>query len=217
MTNGQPNGSGTLRFIHGGTYTGKFIGGKPYGRGTYTYANGECVSGFFTWSDGIDLDMEESLDGRGPHYEGTEMTYVGMLLDGEACGFGELDFQEGGTFYGEFRDGTVRGKGVYVYREPDPATEVTGSNWTLVNRIPSGDWGGHWYSGLKCGDTWQGYGMLCYDYSYYIGEVKDYYCNGHGTYWQWSQYGEPSGTMAQKDYGHYYHGHMAYGCTHGSK
>lgn len=37
--------------------------------------------------------MEEPKDACGPHYEGTEMTYVGMMLDGEACGFGELDFR----------------------------------------------------------------------------------------------------------------------------
>lgn len=77
----------------------------------------------------------------------------------------------GGTFYDEFRDGTVQGKGVYVYRKPDPTTEMTGINWTLVNRVPS-SLGGRWYSGLNSGETWQGYGMLCYNYSYYIGEVK---------------------------------------------
>ena len=210
------DGSGTLTFDHGGTYTGSVLSGHPSGSGTYTFANGECVSGSFSWSDGTSYVMEKSKSGNTPHYEGADMVYVGMMKNGEPCGFGELDFQDGGTFYGEFLDGTVKGKGVYVYREPDSTTEVTGSDWSMVNRVPS-SLGGRWYSGLVSGKTWQGYGMLCYNYSYYIGEVRNNYCHGHGTYWQWSQNGDPSGTLTRKDYGHYNTGGLHYTCTHGSK
>lgn len=216
LSNQIPSGSGTLTFEHGGTYTGKFLYGHPAGTGTYTFANGKCISGSFTWSDGTSYVMEKSSTGHTPHYNGTDMVYVGMMKNGQPCGFGELDFQDGGTFYGEFLDGTVKGKGVYVYREPDPATEVTGCDWSMVNRVPS-CLGGRWYSGLVSGSTWQGYGMLCYNYSYYIGEVVDNYCHGHGTYWQWSQSGDPSGTLTRKDYGHYNTGGLHYACTHGSK
>lgn len=103
-----------------------------------------------------------------------------------------------------------------MYREADPVTEVTGCDWSMVNRVPS-CLGGRWYSGLVSGQTWQGYGMLCYNYSYYIGKVVDNYCHGHGTYWQWSQSGDPSGTLTRKDYGHYNTGGLQYECTHGSK
>lgn len=216
LSNKEPSGQGTLTFTYGGTYTGSFKNGHPSGKGTYTYASGKTVDGSFTWSDGTSYVMEKPKSGSTPHYNGADMVYVGMMKDGEPCGFGSLDFQDGGTFYGEFRDGAVKGKGVYVYREADPDTEVTGSDWTMASRISS-DLGGRWYSGLLSGDTWQGYGMLCYNYSYYIGEVKDYYCNGHGTYWQWSQQGDPSGTLTRKDYGHYSSGAMAYSCNHGSK
>ena len=164
LSNQIPSGSGTLGFEHGGTYTGKFLYGHPAGTGTYTFANGKCVSGSFTWSTGTDYVMEKSTTGHTPHYNGTDMVYVGMMKNGQPCSFGELDFQDGGTFYGEFLDGTVQGKGVYVYREPDSTTEVTGSDWSMVNRVPS-SLGGRWYSGLVSGSTWQGYGMLCYNYS----------------------------------------------------
>lgn len=208
--------SGTLTFDHGGTYTGDMKDRHPSGTGTYTFANGSSVSGSFSWSDGTSYTMEKSKTGNTPHYEGTDMVYVGMMKNGEPCGFGKLDFQDGGTFYGEFLDGTVRGKGVYVYREADPTTEVTGSDWSMVSRASS-SLGGRWYSGLVSGKTWQGYGMLCYNYSYYIGEVKDNYCHGHGTYWKWSQRGDPSGTLTRKDYGHYRKGEMKYTCSHDSK
>ncbi len=212
-----PCGSATLTFQYGGVYEGGFDeDGHPSGWGTYTFANGESVSGDFSWTEYTGYVLEKPLYGDTPHYNGADMVYEGMTLDGEPCGFGTLDFLDGGTFYGEFRNGTVKGKGVYVYREADPTTQVTGSDWSYVSRIAS-NLGGRWYSGLVSGKTWQGYGMLCYNYSYYIGEVKDNYCHGHGTYWQWSQYGDPSGTMTRKNYGHYNSGNFQYGCTHGSK
>lgn len=213
---GSYSGNGQVTYQYGGSYCGSFIGSHPSGTGTYTYADGQSVSGTFSWTSGTDYVMEGPLSGSYPHYNGTEMTYVGMMKNGEPCGFGELDFHEGGTFYGEFRDGTVRGKGVYVYREPDSKTEVSGSDWKLVSRKRS-SLGGRWYSGLINGKTWQGFGMLCYNYSYYIGEVKDNYCYGHGTYWQWKKSGDPSGTLTRKDYGHYSGGKLKYTCSHGSK
>lgn len=216
LSNQIPSGNGTVTFDYGGTYTGEFKDSHPTGTGSYTFANGKCVSGSFSWSGGTNYLMEKSTTGNTPHYNGTDMVYVGMMKNGQPCGFGTLDFQDGGTFYGEFLDGTVKGKGVYVYREADPATEVTGTNWSMVNRVSS-SLGGRWYSGLLSGNTWQGYGMLCYNYSYYIGEVKDNYCHGHGTYWQWTQQGDPSGTLTRKDYGHYRTGGMVYECSHGSK
>ena len=212
----KPSGAGTLTFTYGGTYTGDFKDSHPSGTGTYTFASGKSASGSFSWSTGTSYVMEKSKSGNTPHYEGTDMVYVGMMKNGEPCGFGMLDFQDGGTFYGEFLDGTVKGKGVYVYREADPTTEVTGSDWSMVSRASS-SLGGRWYSGLVSGKTWQGYGMLCYNYSYYIGEVKDNYCHGHGTYWKWSQSGDPSGTLSRKDYGHYRKGEMKYTCSHDSK
>lgn len=216
LSNQIPSGSGTAAYTYGGTYTGDFWNGHPSGSGTYIFASGKSVSGCFSWSSGSNYVMEAPLQGNSPHYNGTDMVYVGMMKGGEPCGFGTLDFLDGGTFYGEFLDGTVKGMGVYVYREADPTTEVSGCDWSMVNRASS-SLGGRWYSGLLCGGIWQGYGMLCYNYSYYIGEVKDWYCHGHGTYWTWSQSGDPSGSLTRKDYGHYVSGHMYYACSHGSK
>ena len=220
VSDGQANGEGKLTLAHGGQYTGSFQDSYPKGEGTYTYVNGKSISGDFSWSTGRNYTMEESKSGNGPHYNGTDMVYIGMLKDDMPCGFGMLDFLDGGTFYGEFRDGTVHGEGTYLYQEPDPDSDyaVTGSDWEMVHRIQSpSDLGGRWYSGLICDGMWQGYGMLCYNYSYYIGEVKNYYCHGHGTYWKWSQQGDPSGTLTRKDYGHYQYGRIRYSCSHGSK
>lgn len=216
VSGSKPSGTGKLSFDYGGTYSGSFQNGYPSGYGTYTYANGKKISGTFAWTKGDNYVFEAPEKGNSPHYNGTDVVYVGMTMNGEPCGFGTLDFEDGGTFYGEFKDCIVQGKGVYVYLEPNGKDYISGSKWKLVSRTSS-SLGGRWYSGLILDGTWQGYGMLCYNYSYYIGEVLDNYCSGHGTYWQWSDKGDPSGTLTQKDFGHYKEGKMVYTCNHKSK
>ena len=200
---GEPNGTGQVVFPYG-TYSGAFLNGVPYGEGSYTFRSGECVSGRFSWVEAYRFRLEKPLNGSSPVYEGTEMRYTGMVKDNKLCGYGCIDFVNGGTFYGEFKDSSLVGPGTYVYMN-NASSPISGSNWNLVNRIPS-DMGGRWYSGLRQGTTWQGFGMLCYNHSYYVGEVRDVYCSGYGEYWQWSEAGDPSGTMWLKESGTYSQG-----------
>lgn len=210
--------TGRISFTYGGSYEGGVSYGKPEGYGCYTFYSGVTRSGDFHWTQGLPLLMEKSKRRSGPHYNGADMRYTGMTLNGQPCGFGALDFADGGTFYGEFRDGTVCGRGVYVYHEPDSVTgqSVLGDNWKMVSRTGS-SLGGNWYSGLTCNGYWEGFGMLCYDISYYIGEVKGQYCSGHGVYWCWDAAGDPSGSMYQVRCGHYVQGGLSYSCSHGIK
>lgn len=205
-----------MEFKYGNRYEGKIKNNVPAGKGTYQFRNGKEITGTFAWSKNLKLKMEKAKTGKGPNYIGTDMTYTGMTVDGKPCGYGELNFKDGGTFYGEFKDGSVRGYGVYVYREPESKTFISGSKWKLVSRIDS-DMGGRWYSGLTLDDEWQGYGMLCYNKSYYIGEVYNWYCEGHGTYCVWSKAGDPSGTLSTQKTGHYRQGKLQYEGSYNSK
>lgn len=210
-------GKATFSFWDAGSYQGEYLNDHPEGYGTYTFFSGETKTGEFEWTQNLRLVMEEPQYGSSPHYSGTDMCYTGMTLNGEPYGYGELNFAHGGTFYGEFKDGTVNGNGTYVYLEPE-GTRLTsyGFDWKMVSRTSS-SLGGRWYSGLTLNGSWQGYGMLCYDYSYYAGEVVDQYCGGHGAYWQWSQSGDPSGTLTETKCGHYSGGMLQYSCNHECK
>ncbi len=215
----ERNKKGTAKFSFwdAGSYQGEYLNDHPEGYGTYTFFSGETKTGEFEWVQNLRLVMEKPLSGNAPHYSGTDMRYTGMTLDGQPYGYGELDFAYGGTFYGEFKDGTVNGDGTYVYLEPE-GTRLTayGFDWKMVSRTSS-SLGGRWYSGLTLNGSWQGYGMLCYNYSYYVGEVLDQYCSGHGAYWQWEQSGDPSGTLTETQCGHYSGGALQYSCDHGYK
>lgn len=205
MVNGKASGDGGAVFPFG-AYTGKFKNGVPDGKGTFYFSDGKSTSGTFTWTSGLRFYMEGPTSGSGPTYSGTGITYVGMLKNGDPWGYGCMDFDNGGTFYGEFEDGYVRGSGTYVYMN-NAQKPITADNWNLVSRVNS-SYGGRWYTGLVQGKTWQGFGMLCYNYSYYVGEVRDIYCSGYGEYWQWKTSGDPSGTLTLKERGVYSSGNL---------
>lgn len=111
------------------------------------------------------------------------MSYTGMLKENEPSGYGTLEFEEGGSFYGEFSCGTVDGSGVYVFRASrgeidDP---IYGNDWSIVYDQDCDLPACKRYSGLTLHGIFQGYGLgITPKGEHYVGEVQDYYRSGYG-------------------------------------
>ena len=54
ITNGKPNGQGTITYPDGGKYVGEFKDGESHGQGTYTYGKGKWEGDKYVgeWKDG---------------------------------------------------------------------------------------------------------------------------------------------------------------------
>lgn len=172
MKDGNPHGSGTIDFDYGATFQGKFVHGYPSGYGTYIYEDGSRVSGEWSWGF-TDASLDSSRNG-------TDLFYVGMFCDDEACGYGEVTMEKCGTFYGEFYDGNVDGYGVYVYERPMPQSQPTmeGDNWKTVYDSYKHD---HRYNGLTLNGLWQGFGIgVMSNGNYYVGEIRNEFRSGYG-------------------------------------
>ena len=173
LLQGVPCGYGTLSYEYGGSYRGTFQSGFPAGKGTYTYHSGVKQSGSWLWE-------ADHVDSLYPSREGSTTYYTGMICGGQPCGFGSLQLENCGTFYGEFADGIVDGYGIYVYRTPVPASQPTveGDSWRMVSAQKKHD---HTYYGLTLNGSWQGFGLGITAKSYhYVGEIRNEFRNGYG-------------------------------------
>lgn len=174
LLNGQPAGYGKLSVNYAGTFRGSFRDGHPQGKGTYSYHDSRPdVSGNWSW-------LTSQKDSWIPDKAGSTMYYTGMSLGGEYCGYGILEFDQCGTFYGEFENGEPSGKGAYVYLEPVPETSpvMIADNWTIGHGEYALE---HYYYGLKIGHTWQGFGIGVKKSGYhYAGEIRDNFRSGYG-------------------------------------
>jgi len=167
------NGQGTITW-ECSFYSGNLKNGLPYGKGTFYYNDGTCVSGS-DWDWTVD-----EYSSWVPKRKGADMYYTGMTLDGEFCGYGKLEFNAGGTFQGEFEDGDPHGWGIYTYRSPKSEKKSTkeSDNWKTLHKNKAHD---HTYTGLAIGKTWQGFGIGITSSKYaYCGEIVDNYRDGHG-------------------------------------
>ena len=80
---GKPNGKGTMTYANGDKYEGEFKHGEPNGKGKMTYANGN--------------------------------TYEGEFQNGTRHGRGTLTYDKGGKYEGEFQNGSrLKGKMTYA-------------------------------------------------------------------------------------------------------
>ena len=78
ITNGKPNGQGTITYPDGGKYVGEFKDGESHGQGTYTYGKGKWEGDKYVgeWKDG-------KKNGQGTFTLPDGRKYVGELKDGE--------------------------------------------------------------------------------------------------------------------------------------
>ena len=71
MSAGKPQGKGSVKYQNGNTYEGEFVKGKRQGYGIYTFADGEKYEG--QW-------FQNQQHGRGTYYFANNNKYVGLLF-----------------------------------------------------------------------------------------------------------------------------------------
>ena len=170
---GKGTGFGTLTLDYAGEYTGCILNNNPSGTGAFSFHNGTVKRGSWGWVDDRAMEL---YSGK----MGSRMYYTGMTLNGDACGFGTLEFEKCGSFYGEFSQDEPCGRGAYAYLCPRPASQpiMSGNDWKFIRREYAME---HTYTGLKLGKMWQGYGIGIKDSGYYYcGEIRDMYRSGYG-------------------------------------
>lgn len=173
ILNSQAVGYGELEFEYAGTYSGCFRSNEPSGTGVFVFADGTKATGTWSWISGRTMQL---YSGK----MGSEMVYTGMANGSSATGFGMLEFEKCGTFYGEFQNEEPNGKGAYAYLEPRPSSQpvMQGDDWFIVRGEYAME---HTYTGLKQGKSWQGYGIgIKSSGYYYCGEVRDMCRSGYG-------------------------------------
>ena len=94
ITNGKPDGNGTLTYSNGDKYEGEWKDGEPNGQGIFTSPNGMKYIGEFK-------DGESHGQGTLTYSNGSE--YVGGWKDGKEHGQGTWTWSNGQKDVGEFR------------------------------------------------------------------------------------------------------------------
>jgi hypothetical protein len=117
------NGRGTIAYVDGSRYEGRFSAGKPNGAGTFYYPNGERYNGEFR--NGVPHGKGVLYQTNGKMQEGywNEGEYLGTqsqpdkgCIEGDcANGNGTYIFKEGDRYLGTFRNGLPHGRGTVFY------------------------------------------------------------------------------------------------------
>ena len=95
VSDGVPNGQGTLIGSGGDEYVGEFRNAKFSGQGTFTHADGRKYSG--EWKD-------NQPNGHGTMNYPDVSTYVGEWKDSKWNGQGTYTWSDGTTFVGKWKD-----------------------------------------------------------------------------------------------------------------
>ena len=100
ITNGEPDGNGTLTLSNGEKYVGEWKDGKRNGQGTVTSPEGYKYVG--EWKDG-------QMDGQGTETLPDGAKYIGEWKNGKSNGQGTFTFgkgkYDGEKSVGEYKDG----------------------------------------------------------------------------------------------------------------
>ena len=102
----------TLIFVVGCTSEAEYIGdledGKPHGKGTITYENGDIYDG--EWREGL-------KEGKGimTSYEGGK--YEGDWKNDKMEGVGTYIWPNGNKYKGKWKDGKKNGEGVLIFKD----------------------------------------------------------------------------------------------------
>ena len=86
ITNGEPDGNGTLTLSNGEKYVGEWKNGKVHGQGTLTYLDGEKYEG--EWKEGKE-------NGKGTYTFPNRLKYMGEIKGGNPNGQGTFISPEG--------------------------------------------------------------------------------------------------------------------------
>ena len=226
----------TMQYLNG-TYIGKASGGLPEGEGTLiweegtfegSFTDGYPKNGIFYYTDSSNLDPvygEWSYGGYTLKYEtgiweGEEYgQYTGMLLQGEPCGYGNLDFNEG-NYRGTFVKGHPGGYGTYYYADGTKTSGVFTWEENMKSSLHLTRPGGTMrYTGMMKQNEFTGYGTLVFEKGgTFYGEFYRGSADGSGVYVFREQSGGESdmiyGSQWSLEFGHQhgdYPGYLYYG------
>lgn len=126
VSNGKPNGKGTAVYDNGDTYTGDWKDGKLNGQGTITKTNGHKWEGEF---------KDNQLNGQGTYTTADGSIFSGEFKGGQLNGWGTFSGSSGGKYEGEWKDYKYNGQGTYTYESGSSKTVSVGEfrDGTLVN------------------------------------------------------------------------------------
>ena len=103
---GDREGSGTMLFVSGASYSGEWRAGVREGKGTMRFAGGETYEG--QW-------MNNQREGRGVHTYADGSMYDGDWRASKRDGEGIYTFANGSQFEGSYRDGLRDGIGTFYF------------------------------------------------------------------------------------------------------
>lgn len=116
MKDGRPDGRGTMYYDNGDRYQGTYAAGRRFGAGTYVHVNGDRYVGEFT-------DDKPTGHATFVYHDGG--VYDGQFVNGSFEGHGTFTFADGGRYEGAFHAGMANGTGTYT----SSTGEVASGNW----------------------------------------------------------------------------------------
>jgi hypothetical protein len=110
MSKGRPSGRGTYSWNDGERYDGEWRDGDMHGRGVYTWSDGSRYEGDF---------RDDKQNGRGIYVWANGDRYEGEWRDDDKHGRGLFKWSNGDRYDGEWRDNRMHGRGTFVAAEGD--------------------------------------------------------------------------------------------------
>ncbi|MEE0913160.1 MAG: CFI-box-CTERM domain-containing protein [Ruminococcus sp.] len=110
VRNGSKEGNGEFQYNNGDSYAGSWSGNKRNGNGIYKYKNGKELKGVWKdnkiWDGSGYLAANVKIDNNGMITSKNAFEfYEGDFKQGVYCGKGKLNYDKGGSFEGEFKNG----------------------------------------------------------------------------------------------------------------
>ncbi|MEQ1798955.1 MAG: caspase family protein [Lacibacter sp.] len=192
---GEFEGEGEKTYPDGTKKTGLFGKGKYLGKisyyskpvGTTGCLNGDCDNGYgmkyYTGNDRyFGYFKNTKRDGYGAYYWDDGTRWVGQFQQNLLTGYGTYFFITGEKYVGEFIDSKRNGWGINY----DPQTGIKKIGFWENNNLVTpkntllkdGN-----SAGCLSGDCKNGFGKYVYNNGYYVGNFKNGYRNGQGSYY----------------------------------
>ena len=100
VSDGKPNGQGTMEYTNGSVYEGERKNGVRSGQGTHTTSSGNVYVG--EWKD-------DKMEGQGTYTWPNGSSYEGEFADGHFNGQGTKKWENGSVYVGEWKNDQLDG------------------------------------------------------------------------------------------------------------
>jgi len=122
---GKPSGKGTYYWSNGDRYEGEWFEGKRNGNGMFFSANGTQQKGFWDNDEFVGSSVNEGClfgncdNGKGIYSWTDNDQYAGEWKEGKKNGYGIYSYNDGSKFIGEFLHGKRNGYGILSWNNGD--------------------------------------------------------------------------------------------------